>query len=122
MLRFQVSIYGGFGEKALTVTFDWATTALQLLERLFIEPDGSFVWVGAAAEGEPWQVDGELIDRGDALAYVKLKGRCPEEQFDRLLAAFGWPQATLAFQLPRRGATLDKSDFVELAASEAGAV
>src|SRR5438067_10402443 len=122
MLRFQVSIYGGSGDIArpLPVTFDQATAALEELERLFIEPDGSFVWTGLTADGESWQVDGNLIDRGDALAYVELKGRCPEEQFDRLLAAFGWPQATLAFHLPQRAVMLDEASFRQLAGSERG--
>src|SRR3954447_25825331 len=124
MLQFQVSIYGASGDNAcpLPVTFDQATAALQLLERLFIEPDGSFVWTGSDADGESWQVDGNLIDRGQALAYVEVKGRCREKQLDQLLAALGWPQATLSFHLPQRGVILDETAFRQLAASEAGAV
>jgi hypothetical protein len=119
-----LSIYAGPPENTcpLPVTFDQGTASLQLLERLFIEPDGSFVWTGSAGDGEPWQVDGNLIDRGDALACVELKGRCPEEQFDRLLAAFGWPRAMLAFHLPQRGVLLSEANFRALAASELGAV
>jgi hypothetical protein len=124
MLTFHASIYGGPPENArpLPVTFDQALAALQQLERLFIEPDGSFVWTGSTKDGEPWQVDGNLIDRGDALAYVELKGRCPQDQFECLLTAFGWPQATLAFHLPQRGAALSEMEFQKLAASQAGAV
>jgi len=124
MLTFHASIYGGPPEHArpLPVTFDQTIAALQQFERLFIEPDGSLVWTGSTQDGELWQVDGNLIDRGDALAYVELKGRCPQDQFDRLLTAFGWPQATLAFNLPERGATLSEADFRRLAASEPGAV
>lgn|SRR5262249_24911668 len=124
MLTFHASIYGGSPEhvRPLPVTFDQTIAALQQFERLFIEPDGSFVWTGSTQDGDPWQVDGNLIDRGDALAYVELKGRCLRDQFDRLLTAFGWPQATLAFNLPQRGATLSEADFRQLAASEPGAV
>ena len=89
--------------------------------RLFIEPDGSFVWTGEEA-GQSWQVDGNLIDRGDFLAYVELKGRCPEEQFDELLTASGWPQSPLEFQLPRRGVTLNEAEFRALATCDAGAI
>jgi hypothetical protein len=88
---------------------------------MFIEPDGSFVWTGAIADGQSWQVDGNLIDRGDVLAYVDVCGRCPEEQFDQLLRAFGWPDSPLAFELTRRGETLDEVAFRELAKSPAGA-
>ena len=124
MLTFHASIYGGPPEsaRALAVTFDQAAAALQQLERLFIEPDGSFVWTGVAANGEPWQVDGNLIDRGDALAYAELKGRCPDEQFDQLLAAFRWPQEALAFNLLQRGVTISEAEFRKLAVSERGAV
>jgi len=122
MLKFHVSIYGDLRENPLPVTFDDASSALDLVDRLFIEPDGSFVWTGATADGEPWQVDGNLIDRGDTLAYVELKGHCPDEQFDRLLAVFGWSRAMLAFHLPQRGVMLNEADFRRLAASEAGAV
>lgn len=88
---------------------------------MFIEADGSFVWRGEE-KGEPWQVDGNLIDRGDVLAYVELKGFCPEPQFDELLRALGWPQTTLVFQLPRRGVFLSEEEFRRLAATGAGAV
>ena len=94
---------------------------LGALPRMFIEPDGSFVWTGTTPEGERWQVDGSLIDRGDVLAYVELKGSCPEEQFNQILHALGWPQATLDFQLPRRGIILPEAEFRRLAGTEAGA-
>jgi hypothetical protein len=122
MLRFQVSVYGDSLASALPVTFDQATAALQLVERLFLEPDGSFVWTGSTADGEVWQVDGNLIDRGDALAYVELKGYCPDEQFARLLTAFGWREAPLTFHLQQCGVMLSEAEFRKLAAGEAGAV
>jgi hypothetical protein len=124
MLKFQVSIHGSEGANAssLAVTFDAVLEALQSLERLFIEPDGSFVWTGSTPEGRSWQVDGNLIDRGDVLAYVELKGQCPDERFNALLSVLGWPGAPLAFQLPRRGVQLDEAAFRRLAATDGGAI
>jgi hypothetical protein len=124
MLKFQAAILGGSADKtaALSVTFDSALAALARLPRMFIEPDGSFVWTGTTAEGDRWQVDGNLIDRGDVLAYVELKGCCPEEEFNSLLSALGWPQSPLVFQLTQRGVVLDEASFRRLAASETGAV
>jgi hypothetical protein len=124
MLTFQVSIHGSAhaSGSALSVTFDQALADLERLDRLFIEPDGSFVWAGATADGEAWQVDGNLIDRGDCLAYVELKGNCPEPQLDSLLLALGWPEAKLTFQLQKRGMFLDESEFRRLAASSEGAI
>jgi hypothetical protein len=124
MLKFQAAIYGGSVDKpeALTVTFDTAFAALEHHPRMFIEPDGSFVLTGAAEEGKRWQVDGNLIDRGDVLAYVELKGSCPEKEFELLLRALGWPQSPLVFQLTQRGIVLDEPNFRRLAASENGAL
>jgi len=121
MLRFQVSISGG-ESLPLDVTFEAALATLEKLPRMFIEPDGSFVWAGEFADGARWQVDGNLIDRGDVLAYVDINGTCPEERFDELVRAFGWPEAPLAFQLTRSGQTLAEAAFRELARSANGAM
>jgi hypothetical protein len=104
------------------VTFDAAFAELEKLERMFIEPDGSFVWTGVSGEGQAWQVDGNLIDRGDWLAYVELKGHCPELQFDQILRALGWPGVSLSFELTRRGVVVEEQEFRRLAVNQAGAV
>jgi hypothetical protein len=123
MLKFQISVHARDRDAAgLPVTFDEALAALERLDRLFIEPDGSFVWTGVTADGGAWQVDGNLIDRGESLAYVELKGVCPEAQFDRLLSALGWPKAGLAFQLQKRGVFLDEASFRRMASTSEGAV
>lgn len=121
MLKFTVSVLGLAEGAALPVTFDEALASLELLSRMFIEPDGSFVWTGDDG-GERWQVDGNLIDRGECLAYVELSGCCPESRFDEVLGALGWPESPLWFQLPRRGVTHSEAEFRQLAASDAGAV
>src|SRR4051812_40193066 len=42
----------------LAVTFEQVAAALEVLPRMFFEPDGSFVWV--SPDGEPhWQLDGQ---------------------------------------------------------------
>lgn len=119
-MRFQATIVG-VESSPLQVTFDAALAALEKLPRLFIEPDGSFVWKGLTDSGQAWQVDGNLIDRGDVLAYVDVNGRCAEERFDELLRALGWPEATLAFELTRKGVTLDEAAFRALARTAEGA-
>jgi hypothetical protein len=52
-----------------------------------------------------------LFDRDGKLLFVDLKGSCPPEQFDRLLGAFGWPAASLMFQLTRQAVFLDEAEF-----------
>ena len=96
--------------RALAITFDEAVAALELLDRMSCEPDGSFVWVGAQAE-EAWQVDGNCYDQGRGLALVEIKGRCPAAEFDRLLTAFGWPANRLLFEITPEAALLDEAEF-----------
>jgi hypothetical protein len=124
VLKFQTSVRGkaNTSNGPLSVTFDQSLSALEQLDRMFIEPDGSFVWTGNAGDGQAWQVDGNLIDRGDCLAYVELKGRCPELQLNQILAAIGWPEAPLVFELTRRGIIVDEQEFRRLAVSQTGAV
>jgi len=122
MLRFVANVHGVKPAAGLPVGFDHVVAEFAALPRMFIEPDGSFVWTGATDDGQPWQVDGNLIDRGDVLAYVELKGVCPVARFDELLRALGWPDLPLVFQLPRRGVFLEEGEFRRLAESENGAV
>jgi hypothetical protein len=124
VLTFQTSVHGKIDAASgqLSVTFDQALSVLEQLDRMFIEPDGSFVWTSEVPDGDRWQVDGNLIDRGDCLAYVELKGSCPELQLNQILSALGWPNEPLAFELTRRGVVIDEEEFRRLAASQAGAV
>jgi hypothetical protein len=101
----------------LPVSFEQAVAELSALPRMYCEPDGSFVWT-SPQDGPSWQVDGNLYDRDGRLLFVDLKGACPGEAFDRLLLAFGWPQAPVMFQLTREAVLVDEAEFRRLA--EAG--
>ncbi len=96
--------------------FETAIGRLAQLERMFCEPDGSFVWTSPRDEPK-WQVDGNLYDRGQRLSHVDLQGHCPSERFDRLLAALGWPRTPLVFQLRREAIVLDEGAFRKMAAA-----
>jgi hypothetical protein len=98
--------------QSFAVSFESASKALARFQRLFIEPDGSFVWVSSADEPKAtWQLDGVLYDRGGKLLFVDLKGSCPQSPFDRFLAALGWPATPLVFQLAREAVFLEESEF-----------
>lgn len=94
----------------MAVAFDDALERLGRLERMYAEPDGSFVWVSSRA-GASWQVDGNACERQGRVLLVDLKGSCPEPCFDRLLAAFGWPGQALMMQLVRAAVFLAEEDF-----------
>jgi hypothetical protein len=96
--------------RPLAVGFDEALARLAALPRLYAEPDGSFVWASPAAD-RPWQVDGNLFERQGRVLLADLKGSCPAEALDRLLAAFGWPAEPLMFELVRAGVFVDEATF-----------
>lgn len=96
---------------AFDCSFEAAAAALDKLDRMFIEPDGAFVWVSPDGADSPWQIDGNLYDKDQKLRFVDIKGRCPAAQFDQLLAAFGWPATEVMFQLTRQAVLLDEQQF-----------
>lgn len=102
--------------KPLAVSFDEALERLTELPRMFIEPDGAFVWV-SSIEDRPWQVDGNLFEREGRVLIVDLKGSCPAAEFDRFLEALGWPAEPVMFALMRAGAFLDEMGFRRHAAA-----
>ena len=94
----------------LPVTFEDALAALAALPRLDAEPDGFFILAGGQGPTH-WRVSGHLFDFGGRLHRVELHGDCPAESFDALLACFGSPPASLAFELVAEGVALDESAF-----------
>ena len=96
----------------LEVEFDAFLERLATFERMYAEPDGSFVWV-SAREGLSWQVDGNALERRGRLLAVDLKGSCPAGDFDRLLAALGWPGQPVVVQLVRAVVFLAEDVFRE---------
>jgi hypothetical protein len=77
---------------------------------MYAEPDGSFVWT-SPRDGLWWQVDGNACEKEGRVLLVDLKGSCPASEFDRLLAAFGWPQQAMIMQLVRAAVFLDEPTF-----------
>ena len=94
----------------LAINFDEAFERLGRLERMFVEPDGSFVWT-SPREGLTWQVDGNAAEKDGRVLLIDLKGSCPPAEFERLLAACGWPREKLMMQLVRAAVFLDEPTF-----------
>lgn len=102
------------------IGFDEAFARLARLDRMFAEPDGSFVWT-SPREGLSWQVDGNAFEKDGRVLLVDLKGSCPPEAFDRLLAAFGWPSEPVMLQLVKPAVFLDEGTFRAHAAARGAA-
>lgn len=96
-------------------SFEEVAELLGRFERMFFEPDGSFVWVAAANEPN-WQLDGVVYDRDGRVLYVDLKGACPAPRLDQLLTVLGWPDVPVMFQLVREAVFLDEATFRNYAA------
>ena len=94
----------------MVIGFDEAFGRLARLERMYAEPDGSFVWT-SPSEGPWWQVDGNAVEKDGRVLLVDLKGSCPAAEFDRLLGAFGWPRQAMMMQLVRPAVFLDEPVF-----------
>jgi hypothetical protein len=101
----------------LGVSFEEARAALAELPRMYVEPDGSLVWVSSSRDQVRWQVDGVLYDRAGRLSFVDLSGSCPPAPFDDLLRCLGWPETPLMFQLTRQALFLDEAEFRRFAAA-----
>jgi hypothetical protein len=99
------------------VSFEEAYAAMEALPRMFIEPDGSFVWVSSQGESPRWQLDGALYDRSGRLLYVDLKGECPPEAWDKLLGCVGAPPQAVMAQLVRQAVFLGEDDFRRFAST-----
>jgi hypothetical protein len=94
----------------MSVEFDVAIERLGSLDRMYAEPDGSLVWTSPGG-GAGWQVDGNAYEKDGRVLHVDLRGSCPAEAFDRLLACFGWPQQRVLVQLLRPGVFLEEEAF-----------
>lgn len=115
MYRFFVRVFAA-GDAPTTaaplpITFEAAQAALARLPQMLVEPDGSFVWTSPAGTSPPWQVDGNLVDRGETLFYVELKGACSEEAFNQLLASLTTSANSFAFEWVERGLLMTEETF-----------
>ena len=99
------------------VTFEAVYERLEALPRMFIEPDGSFVWVGEVLNKDgtstAWQLDGHLYDRDDRLLFVELQGRCPRESLEELFVPLGVAPTEIEIEQRREGTTLGWEKFLE---------
>jgi len=71
----------GIDSGDLGTDFQTVFAMLDQNPRIHIEQDGSFVWSGAG-----WQLDGMIYDRNETLRYVDLKGNCPPQVWNALVA------------------------------------
>ena len=93
-------------------SFEQVSDAFEQLPRMFLEPDGSFVWVINDGTNR-YQLDGLLVDDGSHLLTCELKGTCDNRILDQFLIALGWPDQNVVFQRVHHGVFLSESKFRE---------
>lgn len=99
MREFQVYLYG-VQCGPLPSSFEAAADRLQRLDRLYFEPDGSFVW----SIGTQEQVFGMLYDTNGQLQYAELRGSCCHPTWRELVRAIAGDSEVpfVVMQLPDR--------------------
>ena len=69
---------------AWSSSFESVAERISEIERMYFEPDGSFLWAGEV-EKRHWRLEGFLYDDGHRLQRCELRGRCPRENWQLLL-------------------------------------
>lgn len=83
--------------QSFEMTYEAFAEILAKVPRLFLEPDGSFVWVSNSDPSH--RISGQITDDGSSVLYLELRGRCDWDELTVVLAILGWPDIKLAFQL-----------------------
>ncbi len=104
------------GQQLMQVTFESVAARLQLLDRMFVEMDGSFVWTGEeqlhrSAPAIRWQLDGMLYDVNHHVQRMELKGCCPHSRWRQLLNTLDWPTQSLVAYQHALGSFVDIETF-----------
>lgn len=81
--QFHVHLYGP-DRGPIQTSFEAAAGRLESLEKLYFEPDGSFVWNRDAGRQ---QIFGMLYDAGGQIQYADLRGTCSIEMWSGIVAA-----------------------------------
>jgi len=92
--------------RPLAVSFDEVLSRLEQLPRLYIEPDGSFIWIGPTGPAE-WKIDGQLHDSASGLMTIELKVEGDSPDLCAIFHCLDWPAESLVFQLVREGIYVD---------------
>lgn len=94
----------GFG-----ATYEDFAEQLSKVPRLYIEPDGSYVWV--SSEDPTRRVWGQITDDGQQVLYLELRGRCQWDDLAAIVGMIGWPETQLIFQLMPDAVLVEESQF-----------
>ncbi len=100
----RLRLYGPSAGQPLQMSWEDAFEQLSRLPRMYIEPDGSFLWTGETAmqphsSPHAWQLEGTIYDDGRAIQYVDILARCPLSTWEIFLDAIGETFDSVTLQL-----------------------
>jgi len=102
--------------QSFKLTYEAFAETLSQVPRLFLEPDGSFVWV--SNEDPSHRISGQITDDGSRVLYLELRGRCCWEELAVVVKILGWPEVRLAFQLLPEAMLVKEIQFRALVCGE----
>ncbi len=100
------------GSQAFQFPYEVLAASLSRVPRLFLEPDGAFVWV--SPEDPARRVNGQITDDGEQVLYLELRGRCSFEDLAVIFQMLGWPEVELVYQLLPEAMLVRESQFREV--------
>ena len=100
----------GLATQSFAFDYDTLQSKLSEVARLYIEPDGSFVWV--SSEDASRRISGQITDDGERVLYLELRGKCRWNDLSTVvLKKLDWPETSLAFQLLPESLLVEEQQF-----------
>ena len=96
MDRYHIHLYGP-DRGPLPDDFETVAGRLETIDRLYFEPDGSFV---CSADGPRGQAFGMVYDAAGRVQYVEIRGSATAGTFGRIVAACGASDDATVVRLP----------------------
>lgn len=94
--RLEFLLYGS-AAGPFESNFESMLARIELLPRMFIEMDGSFVW---RPEGDRnWQIDGMVYDANQHVQYIDLKGEAPTAMWESLFEKIAGDDSLVNWQV-----------------------
>lgn len=81
------------------MSWESALERLSRLPRMFVEPDGSFLWNGDDKFIGHWQLEGTVYDDGRVVRTVELLGHCSLDNWQTFLEAFETTCSSIIIEL-----------------------
>jgi hypothetical protein len=94
------------------LSYEELSDRLNRIDRLHLEPDGSFVWVNAVDVKQ--RINGQITDNGKRVMFIEMRGCCVRSGMEPIVRQLGWPEVAVSFQLQPEALLVDGEQFLSL--------